>query len=1472
VSEPRPPGEMRLTKRQQPGRDERRESVPHKSPLQQLETTLSKEEKRARLEEAESLARERSVRKTSGADDGGGSRGDDRRYSARAVSGPERSSMPPPPIGQNRETKPKPDSGRVADYHAAALPTTTQASQPPPVPAKELPEEKARQRSHSGSDQYGPPARQDYAVRSRADPSYASPTAKQFSQIGRNAAIAGAATAGAAAGGYEMARSRGNKLQKNPPSDKRSSATYDSPTQQTYSGRRDRSDTDNGISPATVKSVYHTPPQNATSPVEHRGLGIKGSEPKAPVHPQSAATTDTGSQYGFHLPHLGTYQARNARHKYTIPTSDWRSIPTIGLRADDLDLMVAPESAGADQRAWWEKSSTEGRKSASGHDPKSSHYNVNYDDRTGQTFFRPPIYLKCGPLLRFRGIHRENVAVRSARSTNSSAAREIWKGSVMIVTIDRKSSYETAPTMRLFKQPMEMLPPPPQEIDEATGRLPPEYDDPIAGQVKISRVGKTLHVRPVEDLTPGVDLSRKENDKGLFEEKRTAQVWQESARSENTPHIVDGEQVGKVKEVRAGKLFAERGVTFWKFNIEIELGPQQQRIAYRINGGPATGFWVPAAGENMNIMFHSCNGFSLSVDPNQFSGPDPLWRDVLNTHQTRPFHIMIGGGDQIYMDAATVQTKLFGEWATTRNPHRKHHMEFSPEMQDELEQYYLDRYAMWFSSGFFGMANSQIPMVNIWDDHDILDGYGSYRDHTMESPVMVGIGAVAYKYYMLFQHQTVPEETESEEHSWILGGHRGPFIQQLSRSVFMRLGRSISLLGLDCRTERTRDDILSEESWERVFDRLHKDVIKGETKHLIVLLGIPIAYPRLNFLENVLTSRAMEPVKFVGRTGALGGFVNKFDGGVEVLDDLDDHWTAKHHKDERNWLIQELQQLAAEKSVRVTILGGDVHLCAVGQFFSNKKLGIAKDRDHRYMPNIISSAIVNTPPADMVADVLNRRNKIHHLDHYTDENMVPMFHTDVDGKPRNNKHLLPRRNWCSIREYMPTDTPPHTPSDGTVTPPPHDQPPTPYSMHTDDSSTKRPGTASSIRRSLSLTRRTFSPRAIANRLTGKAPPIAYYTRGGAQPGMHQRSSSADAVIRRGSQPGESGGSYFPTNASDPHQARRSFSSDQQRPRDSQDAPFRPSPFVRRPTDLSLKDRHADPHRGGHIDLEHGLDVRLNVENVRGEPEGTTTDYRLIVPALDFRDEMPNLPDPHRLRPRGLNRLFSGFRRGNPSSSVAGDVGSISGSEHSYKPATQAVSGPTGKRRLAAATGNDFDDDDDDVEERSTTPLGGWVDEKQHIPAPAADKRYSQPTGGVLRKPLPPQQSQRGGHLDVPPIQAPRVRESKGTAALPRLDTDDTRIADDSRPARRQYRARNLYDELDDSVVDDGYDDIPPAQQQQKQAQVGGDRWSGGGRRRRDEPVEEYGEDDWRDSGSPTQRESRNGGKRRKFPKFWKLGY
>ena len=78
---------------------------------------------------------------------------------------------------------------------------------------------------------------------------------------------------------------------------------------------------------------------------------------------------------------------------------------------------------------------------------------------------------------------------------------------------------------------------------------------------------------------------------------------------------------------------------------------------------------------------------------------------------------MIGGGDQIYNDAVMLQSQLFREWLNIKNPHHKHEADFSPSMQEQLETFYLERYSMWFSQGLFGMANSQIPMVNMWDDH-----------------------------------------------------------------------------------------------------------------------------------------------------------------------------------------------------------------------------------------------------------------------------------------------------------------------------------------------------------------------------------------------------------------------------------------------------------------------------------------------------------------------------------------------------------------------------------------------------------------------------------------------------------------------------------------------------------------------------------------------------------------------------------
>lgn len=980
-------------------------------------------------------------------------------------------------------------------------------------------------------------------------------------------------------------------------------------------------------------------------------------------HPSDATAVESQQRHQHHISNFlfkspETYRPGQGLYKPPQWLDEWKKA-TVGVLSGAL---LNVHDGNHDRKAWWEEGSKKSSKSNSRR--KAEAFDGEYDDSAVPTRFKPPLYLKCGPLLRYTGIRRE--ALPSRAQCGEASGREIWRGSVMIVTNDAESSYEIAPILRLFLQDIELLPSPPHKV---SGDLPPEHVDPIAGHPKLGRRGETLYVRPVEHLEEGRDVSRDETDGGLFEKTRSlpddtpdAPELAGSFASRRRRVDVDGERVQKYRDIRGFRLHAERGCTFWRFNIEIELRDEQQRVAYRINRGPSMGFWVPAQGQPMNIMFHSCNGFSTSVNPDDFTGPDPMWRDVLNNHQSRPFHVMVGGGDQIYNDCISTESELFDTWLDIRNPLKKHTAAFTAELQDQLEQCYLDRYCIWFSQGLFGLASSQIPMVNMYDDHDVYDGYGSYPHHDMNSPVMSGLGNVAFKYYMLFQQQTVMPESESTEPSWIVGINPGPYIKEQSRSIFVSLGGKVALLAVDTRTERMEDTVVTSQTWEKITNRLYSEVRLGQIDHLLVVLGVPIAYPRLVWLENILTSRLLDPVKALGKTGMFGKVLNHIDGGVEILDDLNDHWTAKNHKQERSIIMEDLQDLAMDKSVRITLLSGDVHLAAVGQFYSNPQLGLAKHKDPRYMPNIISSAIVNTPPPDLMADVLNKRNKVHHFDRHTDENMIPMFHHGVDGKPRNNKHLLPHRNWCSIRVWAPGSTPPPTPPESVASRSPSPSP---------DSS--RGG---GLFRRLSLSKQR-DDQAVMSResVRGPRPPV---TRGGSifrrlsrrgsnggatdpQPGNLTRTMSLGSsdgpkrglfgLGRRASE------SHQPEDRYDPYDrdSQRGHGNDEYRagddayfsptpPRRSQTLGSMPSeadpmrkPFHRTPTGLSVKQMKKQTNY--EVDLEGGLDVCLNVEVNPKDPTGITVPYRLLVPRLQYTYQPGDekLPEP---QPKGIKRFLS----------------------------------------------------------------------------------------------------------------------------------------------------------------------------------------------------------------------------------------
>jgi len=67
----------------------------------------------------------------------------------------------------------------------------------------------------------------------------------------------------------------------------------------------------------------------------------------------------------------------------------------------------------------------------------------------------------------------------------------------------------------------------------------------------------------------------------------------------------------------------------------------------------------------------------------------------------------------------------------------------------------------------------------------------------------------------------------------------------------MSMGGKVALLAVDCRTERTEHDVIGDKTWEKIMNRLYAELRRGQVEHLLVLLGVPIAYPRLVWLENM---------------------------------------------------------------------------------------------------------------------------------------------------------------------------------------------------------------------------------------------------------------------------------------------------------------------------------------------------------------------------------------------------------------------------------------------------------------------------------------------------------------------------------------------------------------------------------------------------------------------------------------------
>ncbi|KXS12290.1 hypothetical protein M427DRAFT_34849 [Gonapodya prolifera JEL478] len=275
---------------------------------------------------------------------------------------------------------------------------------------------------------------------------------------------------------------------------------------------------------------------------------------------------------------------------------------------------------------------------------------------------------------------------------------------------------------------------------------------------------------------------------------------------------------------------------------DLPQGPNQGSTGSRHSPSLATKEWnawhsfvVPGLETKMRAAFFSCNGFETTTrDAPEGAGLPTLWTDVLRSHMKSPFHVLIGGGDQIYNDDVfNSPNQPINEWMNIESRSERESYPWTKEMDAFAKSFYFKNYCLHFMTKPYADVIRTIPHVFTCDDHDIFDGFGSYPSALQNSPVFQGIGAVAIQAYLLFQHHTTSDLARDHGLFPARPGSNGS--QRRGFNFVVRVNRSVAIVGLDNRTERSKDRVFSDESREALKEAMRMEAFKGGLEHTLIL-------------------------------------------------------------------------------------------------------------------------------------------------------------------------------------------------------------------------------------------------------------------------------------------------------------------------------------------------------------------------------------------------------------------------------------------------------------------------------------------------------------------------------------------------------------------------------------------------------------------------------------------------------------
>ena len=406
---------------------------------------------------------------------------------------------------------------------------------------------------------------------------------------------------------------------------------------------------------------------------------------------------------------------------------------------------------------------------------------------------------------------------------------------------------------------------------------------------------------------------------------------------------------------------------------------------------------VPALGLAPRIAYASCNGFSSLKLLKSVKDRNSLWRSMAAKHglvpkteemavldPVAPYNLLMLGGDQVYADSMWETVPSLMTW-NSKGWEAGNKAKLTATMIADLESFYFNLYLENWSHPEVAAMMARVPSIAMWDDHDLIDGWGSYPPERQNCPVYRGIWSAASKAFAVFQQHIMPgvdqrpDSISSAPADWWLadvtqGERTGSF------SFGYRIG-DMAIVAADMRSQRTAEGrVISREHWDEIYQWI--DRLEG-VKHLLFMSSIPVVYPGFDLIERAL--------------GLIPGH-------QDLEDDLRDHWNSPPHKAERVRLIHRLLKISETKGIRTTLVSGDVHVGALGLIESTQK---SSDGMSSVVVQLISSGIVHPGPGGIVLYALQHLFGVEDpIDTRISSKMIPFPGSDI--------YFLGIRNYLSI--------------------------------------------------------------------------------------------------------------------------------------------------------------------------------------------------------------------------------------------------------------------------------------------------------------------------------------------------------------------------------------------------------------------------------------------------------------------------